>query len=159
MKYDVLVTRNATQSATFAEEASSKEEAASQALSKARAGEGDWELDDGNSWDEIYLCDSIEECVQETESVDDQEGVEPNAPIVHTLDLGIGLYIQWDGQNRAAAAIFHDLSDDQDDQEYEAAVDGITSMVLAHFCEGIDVTEPRYINGVQTALLACANNL
>jgi hypothetical protein len=45
-----------------------------------------------------------------------------------------------------------------DDERYNAAIDAIESMTLAHACAGIDVTDPRYIKGLRTALRACADN-
>ena len=45
--------------------------------------------------------------------------------------------------------------------EYEAAVaynnriDGITSLILAHACAGVDVKSPAYIEAVETAVDAC----
>ena len=49
-------------------------------------------------------------------------------------------------------------SEDEDDR-FNAAVDAIESMVLAHACAGIDVTDPRYVEGVRTCVECCATNL
>jgi hypothetical protein len=43
--------------------------------------------------------------------------------------------------------------------EYEAAIDAIESLILAHACSGIPVTCPEYIEGIYTTLEALANNL
>jgi hypothetical protein len=43
--------------------------------------------------------------------------------------------------------------------EYNAALDGIESLILAHASNGIDVASEAYQDGVQTALDAIANNL
>jgi hypothetical protein len=43
--------------------------------------------------------------------------------------------------------------------EYNAALDALESLILAHASNNIDVTSEAYQNGVQTALDACANNL
>jgi hypothetical protein len=48
---------------------------------------------------------------------------------------------------------------DEEDVEFLAAMDAIESMILAHACAGIDITEEAYINGIRTAVEACANNL
>lgn len=48
--------------------------------------------------------------------------------------------------------------DDEEDELYNAAMDGISSLVLAHACANIDVTEPNYIEGLKIAIDACANN-
>jgi hypothetical protein len=42
---------------------------------------------------------------------------------------------------------------------YNDAVDGIESLILAHACAGIDITTPAYIEGIETAVQACAENL
>ena len=43
--------------------------------------------------------------------------------------------------------------------QYNGAVDGITSMILAHACAGIDVESPAYLEGIETAVQAIGNNL
>jgi hypothetical protein len=40
---------------------------------------------------------------------------------------------------------------------YNAAIDGIESMVLAHACAGIDVTSPAYVEGLETAVEAVSH--
>jgi len=42
---------------------------------------------------------------------------------------------------------------------YDGAIDAIESLVLAHACAGIDVEDPRYLEGVNTALEAIDNHL
>jgi len=42
---------------------------------------------------------------------------------------------------------------------FNAAMDAVESMVLAHACAGIDVTDPRYVEGLRTCIDACANKL
>lgn len=44
------------------------------------------------------------------------------------------------------------------DQAYNNAIDGIESLVLAHACAGVNVEDPRYLQGLQTAVHAVANN-
>ena len=48
-------------------------------------------------------------------------------------------------------------TEDEDD-EYNSAIDGIESLILAHAVEGIDITAPAYIKGIQTAVDGAANN-
>jgi len=38
-------------------------------------------------------------------------------------------------------------------------MDAVESMVLGHACAGIDVTDPRYVEGIRTCVESCANNL
>ena len=45
------------------------------------------------------------------------------------------------------------------DIEYNAALDGIESLVLAHACAGVNVNSDKYRTGIETALEAIANNL
>jgi len=44
------------------------------------------------------------------------------------------------------------------DELYNAAIDAIESMILAHACAGIDINTPEYIEGIETAVNSCANN-
>lgn len=41
---------------------------------------------------------------------------------------------------------------------FNAAMDGIESMILAHACAGIDIESPAYIEGIDTAVNACGEN-
>ncbi len=42
--------------------------------------------------------------------------------------------------------------------QFNAAMDGIESMILAHATAGIDVETPAYLEGIETAIDACGNN-
>ena len=44
-------------------------------------------------------------------------------------------------------------------EEFNAAMAAVESMVLAHACAGVDVTDPRYVEGLRTCIEACGNNL
>lgn len=62
------------------------------------------------------------------------------------------------------ATITSELKDDdnpdgEDNTLYDATVDGIESMIMAHACEGIDVKSPRYVEGIKIAVQAAANHL
>ena len=46
-----------------------------------------------------------------------------------------------------------------DATEYNAAMDGIESMILACACAGIDIESPAFIEAIETAVEGCANNL
>jgi hypothetical protein len=62
-----------------------------------------------------------------------------------------------------AGEIFSDLHEGdagvEDDTEYEAAIDAIESLILAHACAGVDVTTPAYVEGIETAVTTATNNL
>jgi hypothetical protein len=40
---------------------------------------------------------------------------------------------------------------------HNGALDGLESLILAHACAGIDVTTPAYLEGIETAVDAIAN--
>ena len=46
----------------------------------------------------------------------------------------------------------------EDDNLYNAAIDGIESMILAHACAGVDISTPAYMEGIETAVEAVSNN-
>ena len=39
-----------------------------------------------------------------------------------------------------------------ENESYMAAIDGITSIILAHAIAGVDVESPTYIEGIETAV-------
>lgn len=41
---------------------------------------------------------------------------------------------------------------------FNAMMDAIESITLAHACAGMDVTKPAYLEGIETAVQACGNN-
>jgi hypothetical protein len=43
-------------------------------------------------------------------------------------------------------------------RRYNAAIDGLESLILAHACAGIDVASPGYVEGIETAVDAVANH-
>lgn len=98
--------------------------------------------------------------------------LEPNTPHEVTLPVG-SIIITGKGGSRKLESILHEYCDDPDGrgaknddpacceqhQSYNAAIDGIESLVLAHACAGIDVSSKKYIEGLQTALDAVAHYL
>lgn len=46
-----------------------------------------------------------------------------------------------------------------DDSDYQAAIDGIESLILAHACAGVNIRDPAYLAGIQTAVEAASNHL
>ena len=75
--------------------------------------------------------------------------------------FGIVITIDYDAEGRPiAGSIVSELQENEiDDQVYNGAMDAIESMVLAHAMAEIDVTSNGYIEGLDTAVNACANNL
>ena len=49
--------------------------------------------------------------------------------------------------------------DAEEDADYNLAIDGIESLILGHACAGIDIESPAYLEGIETAVEAAANNL
>ena len=43
-------------------------------------------------------------------------------------------------------------------RQYNAAVDGLESLILAHACAGVNVESPAYVEGIETAVDAVANH-
>jgi hypothetical protein len=42
--------------------------------------------------------------------------------------------------------------------EYNAAIDGLEALILAHACAGIDIMDSKYQEGIVTAVEAISNN-
>lgn len=58
-------------------------------------------------------------------------------------------------------SIMSDMKENEEtpeDEMFNAAIDGIESMILAHAIAGIDVESPAYLEGIETAVEACGNN-
>ena len=62
------------------------------------------------------------------------------------------------GTDRAGSIQPGILLDGNPSREYRAAVDGILSLILAHYCAGLDVTSYQYQEGIATTLDAIANH-
>jgi hypothetical protein len=58
-----------------------------------------------------------------------------------------------------SGSIVSDLRDPDTaaNQQYNAAIDGLESLILAHACAGVDVESPAYVEGIETAVDAIAN--
>jgi hypothetical protein len=67
----------------------------------------------------------------------------------------------WDYQSCSIKSGLLDPADvgDDDSREYWGAMHAIESLVLAHAAAGVDIQSPDYIEGLETALDACANEL
>ena len=82
---------------------------------------------------------------------------------METIKLGVfGIVISTD--RNGAGSIHSDLSKVSGSvghtwnrHEYAAAIDAIESLILAHGCAGIDISSHAYIEGIETAVDACAN--
>ena len=82
--------------------------------------------------------------------------------MMETIELPIcGLVLQVDRENPGGGSIQSDLHEIEatGTTRFNAAMDGIESLILAHACAGIDVTTPAYLEGIETAVQSCANNI
>jgi hypothetical protein len=57
----------------------------------------------------------------------------------------------------AGGGITSQLHEEDAPDEYNAAMDAIESIVLAHACAGVDIESPAYLEGIETAVQAIAN--
>jgi len=48
--------------------------------------------------------------------------------------------------------------DSESRRNYNTMMDAIESLILAHACAGVNVEDKKYMEGIQTAIEACANN-
>lgn len=58
-------------------------------------------------------------------------------------------------------SIESDLKDyeNEDADDYNSAIDGVESLLLAHAMAGVDIQSQAYIEGLKSAVEAIANNL
>lgn len=75
--------------------------------------------------------------------------------VIKTNCFGIVVTVSGEGNG----SIVSDLREDEDNEIYLAAIDGLESLILAHACAGIDIASPAYLEGVETAIEAIANNI
>jgi len=74
-----------------------------------------------------------------------------------TIELRIfGIVVALDPHS--GGAITDELHEEGEDN-YNYAMDGITSMILAHACAGVDIESPAYLKGIEDAVYACENNI
>jgi hypothetical protein len=64
------------------------------------------------------------------------------------------------GEEPGSGSIVSDLREPTTaaNRQYNAAIDGLESLILAHACAGVDVESRAYVEGVETAVDAIANH-
>ena len=80
---------------------------------------------------------------------------------IKTNVFGITVYLnEPDAEGVSSGRIVSDLRDESDepDVEYLSAIGGLESLILAHACAGVDITAPAYLEGIEVAIEAIANN-
>jgi len=74
--------------------------------------------------------------------------------------FNILIIINKDGKGGSIhSAMLKTENEDEEDELYNAAMDGIEAMILAHTIAGVDVENSAYLEGIETAVEGCANNL
>lgn len=79
---------------------------------------------------------------------------------MNTLSLNcFGITLTFEPANKDGASIESKMAaaSTPDNEQFNAGVDGIESMILAHFCAGIDVNSPAYLEGIKTAYESLCN--
>jgi len=72
------------------------------------------------------------------------------------LDVyGIVLTLEKGGQ----ASITSELHESHESPEYAGAMDALESLILGHACAGVNIEAAAYLEGIESAVEACANNL
>jgi hypothetical protein len=72
-----------------------------------------------------------------------------------------GIVIEYENGGGSITSQLHESAEDDVERDvlFDTAMDAVESMVLAHAIAGIDVSSPAYIEGIETAVEACANNI
>lgn len=81
---------------------------------------------------------------------------------IETLTLSVfGITIKHNTNNRFSGEISSYLRDGVEDHEVEAlaALDAIESLILAHFCAGVDIQNNAYLEGIEVAVEAIHNRI
>jgi hypothetical protein len=85
----------------------------------------------------------------------------PAGRIIQLPCYGITLTLarENDAENPGSGSIVSDLREPETaaNRQYNAAIDGLESLILAHACAGVDVESPAYVEGIETAVDAIAN--
>lgn len=91
---------------------------------------------------------------------------DPDRPVGRRITLpcyGITLTLGKENgvEKPGSGSIISDLHERETaaNRQYNAAIDGLESLILAHACAGVDVESPAYLEGIETAVDAIANRL
>ena len=80
--------------------------------------------------------------------------------VIELDSFGIMIILRENGEGE----IYSDLKDEatneatEDNAIYNNMMDALDSIILAHAMAGIDVNSPAYLEGIEAAVEACANN-
>lgn len=108
-----------------------------------------------------YLA-RLDRAMRDIQSIRDASRENTGAPSSRsrTAKQDVTIRLALDASGRRSGNVTSTLHTSEGDaEEFNAAMDAVESMVLAHACAGIDVTDHRYVEGLRTCIDACANNL
>ena len=75
------------------------------------------------------------------------------------IDTGVfGIKVELEGKNGIITSDLKVNESDESDVAYNAAIDGLESLILGHACAGIDITSPAYLEGIESAVDGISNN-
>jgi hypothetical protein len=78
---------------------------------------------------------------------------EINLPI-----YGIKVTLDSDGSGTITSEL-QVKQDEVENEDFNTAMDGIESLLLACACSGVDITTPAFLEAIETAVESCSNNL
>ena len=72
-----------------------------------------------------------------------------------------GIVISYNEDDKTIASIASNMKEPETPNNalINSAIDGLESIILAHFCAGIDVSSPAYLEGIETACDALDSNI
>lgn len=72
-----------------------------------------------------------------------------------------GITITYADSDKDTATISSEMKaqDTSENKTFNTAVDALESIILAHFCAGVDITSPAYLQGIVDAYQALCNNI
>jgi hypothetical protein len=85
-----------------------------------------------------------------------------NKAIMQTLALGCyGITLTYGEFDKGCASIFSDMKAENipANEEFNTAIDGLESLILAHFCAGVDIQSTAYLEGIEVAFEAICNHI
>ena len=83
----------------------------------------------------------------------------PDSELIEIKIAGHTIKIALDGEgNGEITSDLHMDEDNDEDETYNSAIDGLEALVLAQACAGLNVTSQKYAEALETAVDAIANN-
>jgi hypothetical protein len=77
---------------------------------------------------------------------------------IKEYDIVITVDEDGNGNGSLEGTLCLSVGDEPADEPVNLSIHALESMILAHACEGIDVSSPAYVRGIETALDAVLNN-